>query len=440
MSNASFEEISHPEETSVVTRTIIPIQAGGSSSNPPVKAGTTQNSRTQPSVSPEPRVQPGDNARRRRLESIVDDFRSGTTSQYAAFSAILQELESEPKLSGQEKDATFGLYCAEVNAAEARGIRPSAGGQRKPSDEPIVPNIVPDKGKTHEKPETFSPGEVDLFEHLSKRSGSDESDIEGDEEGKAHKKPKLLESEMPWTKGRIAEGSATNPSCAKTVKLLKLFNRDVKQARFYVTVGADAPGNIPASQWDRILKGEPVDLDQILSSIHRLTTVDERKAKIGDTEISLGTVDAARKVTTYNEWSIAWRRTARAVSYVFAHRRQELDDYTDYIEGEFEAKQASAHIRVIHYDIAVRNLVCGGQQILLTDTHKFQRLYSANMHSDGIQNTTGPKKPSGSSGGKREICNRFNTGECRSSNCRYRHICKRCGQPGHGQTTCPCKD
>jgi len=275
---------------------------------------------------------------------------------------------------------------------------------------------------------------------MSKRTTSDESDFEGDEEGKTHKKPKLLESEMPWANNRIAEGSTSNPSCTKTIKLLKLFNRDIKQAKFYVTVGPDAPGNIPSSQWDRILKGEPVDLDQILSSVHRITTVNERKAKIGDTEISLGAIDAARKVTSYNEWSIAWRKTARAVSYVFAHRKQELDDYTDYIEGEFEARQASAHIRVIHYDIAVRNLVCGGQQILLTDTHKFQRLYLANMHSDGIQNSTGPKKLPGSSSRKREICNQFNMGECRSSSCRYRHTCKKCGQPGHGQSTCPHKD
>ena len=435
MSNAETQEDSQTAGTSFSnTRTIEPIEA--SFVNQPHDAsGATQQSRTQPSGTSEPGNRPEDDYRRGRLESIVDNFRSENNSRYEAFSAILQELNSDPQLSGQEKDATFGLYCAEINAVEARSSNPST---LKP--DAAIADVRPDKGKSRERPDNLLRGAQDLYDHLSKRSVNGESDLEGDEEEKSRKKPKLLESEMPWTKGRDTESMGTNPSCAKTVKLLKLFNRDIKQAKFYVTVGPDAPSNVPSSQWDRILKGEPVDLDQILSSVHRITTVDERRAKIGDTEISLGAIDAAKKVTTYNEWSIAWRKTARAISYVFPHRRQELDDYTDYIEGEFEARQASAHIRVIHYDIAVRNFVCGGQHNLLTDTHKFQRLYAANMHSDGIQNSSSSRKVSGPGGRKREICNRFNNGECQSLNCRYRHVCRGCNQPGHGKSTCPRKD
>jgi hypothetical protein len=336
------------------------------------------------------------------------------------------------------------LYSSEINSVEARSGPRAVGheprlDQRQASGD--LPNVAASKGKEKELPSSETPfGEpFDLLERLSKRSQNEGSDS-GDEDGDTHKRPRLSESEMPWC--REQRGVDVNPSCAKTVRLLKTFNRDIKQSRFYVTIAPGAPRNIPNSQWERILKGEPIDLDQILTSIHRVTIIEERKARIGETEISLGTVEAARKVTSSNDWSIAWRRAARATSYVFPHHRKELDEYTEYIEGEFEAKQVSAHYRVIHFDVAVRNLVCGGQQDLLTDTHKFQRLYSATMQPDGVENAAAAASRSrGSSATKsREICNRFNNGECRSLNCRYRHVCKTCGKPGHGKSTCPKKD
>jgi hypothetical protein len=68
---------------------------------------------------PEPgAIRAGDEARRRRLESTVDDFRSGRKRHIDAVTAILQELTSEPLLSEQEN---FRLYisllfsCTQVN-------------------------------------------------------------------------------------------------------------------------------------------------------------------------------------------------------------------------------------------------------------------------------------------------------------------------------------
>jgi hypothetical protein len=61
------------------------------------------------------------------------------------------------------------------------------------------------------------------------------------------------------------------------------------------------------SEWEHIFKGEPVDLGKILSSLHRVTIDPERKASIGDTEISIGVAEAKRKVETSSEWSTAWR-------------------------------------------------------------------------------------------------------------------------------------
>jgi len=82
---------------------------------------------------------------------------------------------------------------------------------------------------------------------------------------------------MPWVKYASATATAPNPSCTETVLLLKLYDNDIKGCKFHVNVASDAPENIPGSQWERIFKGEPVDLSQILSSLHRIT-LDEQQS------------------------------------------------------------------------------------------------------------------------------------------------------------------
>jgi len=134
---------------------------------------------------------------------------------------------------------------------------------------------------------------------------------------------------------------------------------------------------------------------------------------VGETEISLGSVEASRKVLTSTDWSAAWRHAARVTSYVFPHRIKELEDYAEYIENEFATKNPTSHHRIILYDVAVRNLVCGGQQLLLTDIHRFFSLYSAIVMPDGIQygNQQGTMRR------REELCNRFNDKGCKATNC-----------------------
>ena len=171
---------------------------------------------------------------------------------------------------------------------------------------------------------------------------------------------------------------------------------------------------------------------------------EERTGHLGDMEISFGVSEPKKRISSAAEWSTAWRRASKAICFAFPHRREELLDYGDYIESEFAAKFSSSHHKLLLYDIALRNEVAGGQHILLTDQHKFSRLYSAIVMPDGVESIQEPsfgKKPSGSSqaSGKPEICNKFNAGKCKNADaeCKYRHLCKLCKKPGHGKGTCP---
>ena len=252
---------------------------------------------------------------------------------------------------------------------------------------------------------------------------------------------------MPWY--READESTSlysHPSCQETCRLLRAYNRDISKAKFFVKIAPNSPVGIPSSQWERILKGEAVDLNQIFASLHHVIPDEERTGRLGDTEISFGVSEPRKRIATAAEWSTAWRRASKAIGFAFPHRREELLEYGDYIESEFAAKVSSSHHKLLLYDVALRNEVAAGQHALLTDHNRFSRLYSAIVMPDGIEGHSdkgsGKKPPkSNSGGGKSDICNKFNAGTCKNSDaeCKYRHLCKNCHKSGHGAKECSTK-
>jgi hypothetical protein len=398
----------------------IPENVEPNNSTQPTQRSSTQSA----NANVQPAIFIGHTARRLRLEKLVSDYRGGRKTKDETLTDINIELDKGPALSAEEKAATLRLCIEEINSAETRAKRglttegqPASRGRGTPRDRTPSNATQPSK-------------QARLFDQVSRLS-DDES--ERDEEPK--KRLRLDESEMPWFERDDLNEPRINPSCVKTIKTLRLFNRDIKGSKFLVSIATGAPDNVPSSQWERIFKGESVDLDQILSSLYRITITEERKARLGDADILLGPTEATRKVTTSSDWSSAWRRAARAIAFAFPHRTRELENYAEYIENEFAAKVASGHHRIILFDVAVRNLVRGGQQILLTDYNKFSSLYSAIVMPDGVQYASGGRKAQ-TTRGKTEICNRFNDKGCSGTGCRYRHVCKTCGASNHGKSTC----
>ena len=157
-----------------------------------------------------------------------------------------------------------------------------------------------------------------------------------------------------------------------------------------------------------------IDLDKILSLLHCVTLDLERKAHVGDTEISITEVETIQKVETSSEWSTAWQSALQVIAFVFEHRERELLEYGDYIERLFAAKRPSSHGQVILFDRGIRNEVGGGQLLLLTDYAYFTSLYAAMLQDDGVEyhqgkRTGGGKGGSGGGGEKSEVCLRFNS-------------------------------
>ena len=249
------------------------------------------------------------------------------------------------------------------------------------------------------------------------------------------------EDEMPWFDP--ATSSSRRSSCVETCRTLRQFSEDPAGVKALLRVANNLPEGIPSSQWDRLLRGESVDLNQILSSMHFIQLDEERKGRMGSAEVVFAIAEAKRQVKTGSEWSTAFRRASKATSFLFPHRREELLEYAEYIEGLFAAKHVGAHSKVILYDQSVRNQVGGGQNILLTDYQRFHSLSEAILHADGVEyGQPGGKKgggPTKSGEGKKDICRRFNGPKgCKftEGECYYRHVCQGCGKGGHRKPDC----
>jgi hypothetical protein len=364
------------------------------------------------------------------IDHLIELLREGAKSRLEVVSAITQFINGDGELTAEEKARSFDLYMAEIEAVETadskRKSKGRATGERTSKGEKLVQILA--AGKDNRKEEE----PVDAESLSSTDSEDDES---------SRKRRKLRQSDMPWF-GRHGEFDApTHPSCVRSSDLIRKLHRDLKSAKLFIRLAPGASRGVPMSEWEHIFKGEPVDLDKMLSSLHCVTIDPERKVSVGEAEISIGGAEAKRKVETSSEWATAWRSASRATAFVFEHRQRELVEYGDYIERLFAAKRPGSHGQVILFDKGVRNEVGGGQAMLLTDYHCFTSLYAATLQDDGIEYHKNRRRGNSDKTGesKGEVCLRFNSQNgCRFTEaaCKYQHTCQSCGQSGHGKPSC----
>ena len=72
--------------------------------------------------------------------------------------------------------------------------------------------------------------------------------------------------------------------------------------------------------------------------MHYVQLDDERKGRVGDAEVVFAPAESKRQVRTGAEWSAAFRRLSKGVTFLFPHRDDELREYAEYMEGLFAAR------------------------------------------------------------------------------------------------------
>ncbi len=209
----------------------------------------------------------------------------------------------------------------------------------------------------------------------------------------------------------------------------------------------------PADQWKRLLVGEAVDLDKVLTSINSRSIDNKFKPSIGDKMVVEIVVEAraTKRVESHADWISAWSRTKSAMLFLFDYRREELDKYTDYIESMFRSMSPESHRAVILADQAIRERVARLGKIRLTDFQAFYDIERSYLSANGAEyraavasSTAATSRSQFSS--KQPVarlsdpCNDWNDGKCIRSHreCKYRHVCKVCKQSGHTYLDAEC--
>ena len=392
------------------------------------------------------------------MDDVVENFRREELTKLKALSNIISILDFNPSRTERAKDAAVEHYARTLDEIEA--LATSAIKRGEHAQRGLQFTGEPNSGSVHSRDERNDAAVDELLSQISRdskgRKRPNSQDFIDDDDAslsnpdidgiQSNKKRRVHESEMPWFSREEEARRTGNKECEQSRKTLALFARDPKAIKQWIQTSRTAPLGFPSSEWDNVIRGQAVNLDAVLSSLHHVSAPKENVGRVGTTEISLGRSEPTKKVQTSGEWTSAWNATIKAIKFAFPHREQELRDYGEYIEGHFSARITSAHRKIILYDAAIRNEVGGGQNILLTDTHHFSRFYSAIVMPDGIESDNAKlasKRLIGKSGAKTELCNRFNSPNgCRNSadDCKFRHACKRCKRTSHGKESCDIKE
>lgn len=253
------------------------------------------------------------------------------------------------------------------------------------------------------------------------------------DDGRTAKRQKVDVDEFPWVQREGISATPLNPSLTATLGLLKLYAQDLKLTKSSILTSPRAP-QFPHSEWASILTGAMVNLDHVLSGMHAVSNDNREVELIGGIQLKYGAAEAAKKVKNSGDWSQAFRVYTKAVTFVFPHRKEELEDYAEQVASLFAVVTEANHPIVINYDKAVRTRVGDVRNLLLTDRSEFEdlRLYWLHPLGQGFRDTSAgitPNRSTKPSFRTDEDCLRFNDGKCpnKASGCKYRHRCSGCG-------------
>ncbi|RDB29605.1 hypothetical protein Hypma_015868 [Hypsizygus marmoreus] len=303
----------------------------------------------------------------REIEVFIERFRSSEISKSDAIIEILSLIRSTD-ISTTIQDSSFSNYLSTLDSIASQSIEANRRGQHAadgldqsngdnrsdrtsgPSGDEvaeILGSIVAEAGSATSSKRHYPSSDDD-----SSSSGED-FNASGEDGSKSNKKS-ISESKMPWHRRELKARKRASPSCAKTQKLLKYFGRNPGEVKQLIRLSQTAPLGFPSSEWDNIIKGNPINLDVVLSSLHHLGAPKESTGRLGSTEIKFGQNEPTRKVQTSGDWTSAWNAAIKATIFVFKHRDSELRSYAEYIKGLFASKIPSSHHLIISFDKAIR--------------------------------------------------------------------------------------
>jgi hypothetical protein len=289
------------------------------------------------------------------LENVIEEFRRDQIGRFQAVTKLTNILDAYLPATNEDKDQAFRSYISNIDALHRQRKQSMERGEHAVDRHG---GTAQDEGPTRSRGRTQHKHRKQRHRQSTSSSSSSSTDINGSSigqhEGKSNKKKRVYESQMPWyDKEVIARKGEGNTYFNLTRDILDTYSKDYAFARKCIHLAKTAPRGFPANEWEHIIKGEPVDLDTVFSSLHHIAPIKENVGRVRRTEISLGNTEPARKVKTNGDWTSAWNATVKAIAFTFPHREEELREYGEHMDAEFSAKATTSHHKLISYDKAV---------------------------------------------------------------------------------------
>ena len=401
-----------------------------------------------------------------KCERALELFRHGKVTRGQAIVAFSKNL-SDPvlNLSTQAIDSALESYLSHLDEFSRESALPegptgvpAVGGEREDNRQGEAPDAAEalqvdrQPGQQEEEASPQRPHRKRSRLESNVVESPDGSDSE--DEFDSARKRRADTSLYAWSKTNLdAFSSSLSPELQVTFELQWNYAEDPKQALVHVLNCPGVP-EFPSSEWLNVFKGNPVDLNHVLTGRYSLTWDEKQVEQLGDFKISHHTLVPTKPVQTAGDWVIAWQQTTTAVAFAFPHRREGLVKYNEYILVLFAAINPTLHHRVLDFDRAVRKRVAAARHIRLTNFETFTDLHLRFIESAGAgvpaeQRKLFPRSSrAGRATGRRardrdhdpnEVCRRFNAGidHGPAGDCAYRHACLTCGSLGHPKSECP---
>ncbi|KAJ3887040.1 hypothetical protein GG344DRAFT_81130 [Lentinula edodes] len=258
--------------------------------------------------------------------SVIRKFERGENVKVTALLEI-QALLAAANLSQEALTQSFSLYIKLLDSIENRKSKAAEHGGNRES------NIVATNRK--------------------RPIDEEEEESEDDIDPQSASRRKIDETVLPWL-NRASSSNRTflSESLEKTRIILANLAREPKYARSTIQSQPDCPV-FSTEDWDDIVNGKPARFDHIFSSMHA-TTLDERQTqKVGEVKFKFGPPVPGKRINNSGDWQIVFAKYSKALTFVFPHRADELEKYSEHIIRLFGALPELDHDKVINYDKAI---------------------------------------------------------------------------------------
>lgn len=315
----------------------------------------------------------------RKCSSILEQCQTRALSHLESMVELAIEI-SQAQLAPADAQIVMQQFTGQLDLI--RGSLASAGGNEHSTVESHSNHAEGDEdarplagGATVEE-NSFSRGRRGLECSRVRHDNAEEDEV--DDEGSGGVDELTKRELIPWRRPGFQGSIVVNdyPVLREVNDVLSTRNasRGTSLSVYYDLINQPGRPPFPASEWKNIVQGQPVSLDKMFARHQHDSITEKVGERVGSFEFSVSSELPGKRVSSYQDWTIAWEETASAYLYIWPSRFPELMAYRKHICSLFQNYTSRLHRRIIKYDRAVRTLAANTRNFLLHQVEYYPQL------------------------------------------------------------------